>query len=122
MSDFNPVSMFFILYESLGVWLWLLLGIAAVLLAGIFLTMRKLLRAGASLKRPVLIALIVGAVVAMLATFIVPVWTLAGPGALSAGIDYLFAFLFALVPGAIAGAIAFILLPRCCSACRTAAS
>ena len=120
MSDFNPVSMFFILYESMGVWLWLLLGLAAVLLAGIFLTMRNLLRTGASLRRPVLMAVIVGVAVAVLATWAVPVWTLAGPGALSAGIDYLFAFLFALVPGAIVGAIAFILLPRFCSACRTA--
>ncbi len=61
MSDFNPVSMFFILYESAGIWLWLLLGLAILLLAGIFLTWRKLWRAGASLKRPALIALIVGA-------------------------------------------------------------
>jgi len=35
MSDFDPVTLFFIASESFGAWLWLLLGLAIALLAGI---------------------------------------------------------------------------------------
>ena len=33
MSDFNPVTLFFILSESLGGWLWVLVALAFLLLA-----------------------------------------------------------------------------------------
>ena len=115
MSDFNPETLFFILYESIGVWLWLLLGLAFVLLVGIIMSALKLYRAGGSMKRPVLMALIAGLVVAVAATFSVPVWTLADAGALGAAVDYAFAFLLALVPGAIVAALIFMLVARRCA-------
>lgn len=121
MSDFNPETLFFILYESIGVWLWLLLGLAVVLLAGIVMSALKLHRAGRSMKRPFLAALIAGLVVAVAATFAVPVWTLADVGALGAVIDYAFAFLLALVPGAIVAAFIFMLAARRCASRGAAA-
>ncbi|MCC6887412.1 MAG: hypothetical protein IT536_02540 [Hyphomicrobiales bacterium] len=116
MSDFNPVTMFFIVYESMGVWLWVSLGLALVLVGGILVSAVKLRRAGASMKRPVIAALAGGLAVALAATFAVPAWTLADIGALSAAVDYAFAFVFALVPGAIVGAIVFSVAAGRCAA------
>lgn len=121
MSDFNPITLFFILYESVGVWLWLLLGLALVLFIGIVMSALKLYRADRPMKRPILAALIAGLIVAVAATFAVPGWTLADVGALSAVIDYAFAFLFALVPGVIVAALLFILAARRCVSRNAAA-
>ena len=115
MSDFDPVTLFFIAYESFGALLWVLLGLAAVLLVGIVISALKLRRAGRPATRPVIAALVVGAVATVAATFAVPGWTLAGPGALAAAIDYGFAALFALVPGAIVGAVIFMLAANRCA-------
>lgn len=115
MSDFNPESLFFILYESIGLRLWLLLALAAVLLIGVVVSAFKLSRAGRSMKRPLLAALIAGLVVALAAAYVVPVWTLADVGALGAAIDHAFAFLIALVPGAIVAALIFMLAARRCA-------
>lgn len=52
MSDFNLTSIYFILSESMGFWLWALVALALVLLAGI----------------------VVG-----IFTFLVPSWTPTGP-------------------------------------------
>ena len=46
MSDFDPVTLFFIASESFGAWLWLLLGLAIALLAGIVASALMLRRAG----------------------------------------------------------------------------
>ncbi|MBN9581169.1 MAG: DUF5368 family protein [Afipia sp.] len=115
MSDFNPITLFFILYESMGVWLWLLLTLALVLFVGIVASALNLRRAGRPAKRPILAALIAGSIVTLAATFAVPVWTLADIGALSAAVDYIFAFLFALIPGAVIAALVFMLVARCCA-------
>jgi uncharacterized membrane protein len=114
MSDFDPVTLFFILHESIGIWLWLLLGLAGVLLAGIAVSALKLRRAGRPATRPVVAALIVGAIATVAATFAVPGWTLADPGALGPAVDYAFAILFALVPGVIVGAFIFMLAADRC--------
>jgi hypothetical protein len=115
MSDFDPVTLFFILHESVGGWLWLLLALAGVLLAGIAGGVLKLRRASRPATRPVMAALIVGSLATLAATFAVPGWTLADAGALAAAVDYLFAILLALVPGAIAGALIFMLAANRCA-------
>ncbi len=115
MSDFDPVTLYFIVHESFGVWLWLLLGLAVILLIGIAGGVLKLRRAGRPATRPVMAALIVGAIATLAAMFAVPGWTLAGPGALGAAIDYVSAVLFALVPGAIVGALVFMLAASRCA-------
>jgi FtsH-binding integral membrane protein len=115
MSEFDPVTLFFILFESMGVWLWQLLGLALVLLVGIVASAAKLHRAQRPMRLPIIGALLVGLIVAVAATFAVPLWTHAGPGALGAAVDYAFAFLFALVPGAIAGSLIFMLAAARCA-------
>lgn len=114
MSDFNPMALFFILYESMNVWLWVSLGLALVLVVGIVVSALKLYRVGRSMARPIVAALTAGLIAAAVATFLVPVWTLADIGALSGALDYAFAFLFALVPGTVAAALAFMLAARRC--------
>lgn len=116
MSEFDSVSLFHILYESMGAWLWLLLAAALGLLVGIAASALRLRRAGRPTKRPLVAAMIVGLIVAFAATFAIPSWTLADVGALSSASDYAFAFLFALLPGAIVGAIVFIFVAGQCVA------
>lgn len=115
MSDFNPVTLYFILHEAMGAWLWLLAALAVALLAGIVFGFRRLRNASRSAKRPLLMALAVGLATALAFTFIVPIWSLAGPGALGTPVDYAFAFLFALVPGGIVGSAVFFLAAMRCA-------
>lgn len=122
MSDFNPMALFFILYESMNVWLWVSLGLALVLVVGIVASALRLYRVGRSMARPIVAALTAGLIAAAVATFLVPVWTLADIGALSAAVDYAFAFLFALVPGAVIAALVFMLAARRCTKRNAATS
>ena len=47
---------------------------------------------------------------------LVPAWTSTSAGALAAPVDYLFAVLFALVPGSMVGALVFFLAANRCAA------
>ena len=110
MSDFNPVTLFFILSESLGGWLWVLVPLVLLLLAAIVASVRKLRNNGTPARRPLVTALLAGLATAVVFTFLVPVWTLAGPGALGAPIDILFAVLIALIPGGAVAAALFAIM------------
>lgn len=116
MSDFNPVTLFYILHESLGSWLWGLLALAFVLLAGIVSSFVKLRRTRQTASRPMLAAIMAGLITAAALTFAVPICTMADPSALSAPIDYAIAFAFALVPGAMAASLVFMLAAHRCTA------
>lgn len=116
MSDFNPLTLFYILSESMGFWLGALIVAALILLAGILLGVTRLRKADRSAKRPLIAALVTGAVTTLIFTFLMPVWTLAGPGALVSLVDYFIAGLLALVPGGIVGAIVFFLAASKCAA------
>lgn len=121
MSDFNPTTIYFILAESMGFWLWALLALALVLLAGIVTGIVKLRGAGRPARRPLTAALVTGLLTTVAFTFLVPSWTLTGPGALTGPIDYAFAFLFALMPGGIVGsAVFFLAAMKCAGRARTA--
>ena len=87
MSDFNPVTLFFILSESMGGWLWLLLVAAVLLLGGIAFGLGRLRRAGRPAKRPLMAAAIVGTVATIVFTFLMPAWTLAGIDAFASALD-----------------------------------
>ncbi|TWG55325.1 hypothetical protein [Aminobacter sp. J44] len=116
MADFNPVTLYFILYESMGVWLFILAGVAILLLVGVIMMTLRLGRTGRPAKRPAMAAIAAALVVTVVFFFLVPGWTLAGIGALSGVVDYAFAALLALVPGVAAGAIVFMLAARRCTA------
>ncbi len=116
MSDFNPTSIYFILAESLGIWLWVLAGLAVVLGAGIVAGIMRLRAAGRPARRPTMAALIAGAIATAIFIPLVPMWTLTDINALQAPVDYLFAVLIALVPGCATGAGIFFLAARKCAA------
>ncbi len=115
MSDFNPTTIYFILSESMGGWLWVLVALAFILLTGIVSGGIKLRKAGRPARRPLTAAIVAGLAVTAIFAFLVPVWTLAGPGALVASVDYVAAILLALVPGASAGALVFFLAASKCA-------
>ena len=107
MNDFNPVTLFFILSESIGGWLWALVALALLLLAAIVAGTIRLRKNGTPVRRLLVIALLAGLATTVVLTFLVPVWTLASPGALGAPIDILFAVLIALIPGGVVAAAVF---------------
>lgn len=110
MSDFHPVTLFFILFESLGIWLWALIALALLLLAGMTAGVVRLRRAQRPASRALKAALLAGLAATVVFAFLVPVWTLAGPGALGAPVDVLFAVLLAFVPGGMIGAAVFAMM------------
>ena len=99
MDNFNPFTMFAILQESLGLWLWGLLLIALVLIIGVVSGAMKLRFARRSLKRPVIAAVLAGSVATAIFLMLVPSWTMATHGALNGPVDYLAAILIACIPG-----------------------
>ena len=61
-------------------------------------------------RRPLVTALLVGLVTTIVLVFLVPVWTLAGPGALGGSVDVLFAAQPVPVPGGVAGSSVFAIM------------
>lgn len=116
MADFDPVTLYFILYESLGAWLFALAGAAFLLLVGVIVRALRLRRADRPARKPVMAAIAAAVPATAVFFFMVPGWTLAGIDALSGAIDILFATLLALVPGIAAGAIVFMLAAGRCAA------
>jgi hypothetical protein len=116
MSDFNPVTLFFILSESLGGLLWLLLAVAALLLVGIVFGVSRLRGVGRPAKRPLTAALVVGAVATIAFTFLLPRWTLTDTGAFASALDVAIAVLLALVPGVMIASLVFTMASLRCAA------
>lgn len=110
MSDFDLTTIYFILSESMGGWLWGLVALALLLLAAIVAGTLRLRKNGMPARRPLMTALFAGLVTTVVFTFLVPIWTLAGAGALAAPVDILFAALFALVPGGVVGSAVFAIM------------
>lgn len=107
MSDFDLVSIYHILVETMGIWLWIAVAVAVVALLVIIAGFARLRGAARPAGGPLGVALAAGAVVTVVATFFVPVWTLADAGALLAPVDYVFAVLLGLVPGGITAVAVF---------------
>lgn len=110
MSDFDLTTIYFILSESMGGWLWGLVALSLLLLAAIVAGIMRLRKNGTPARRPLVTALLTGLATTVVFTFLVPIWTLAGVDALSAPIDILFAALFALVPGGVVGSAVFAIM------------
>lgn len=116
MSEFHPTTLYFIMFESLGGWLWLLIALAVALFWGIVNGARKLHEAGRPATRPLMMATVMGLIALAISAFLVPGWTLADRGALAAPIDHLFVLLLALIPGAFVSATVFSLASLHCAA------
>lgn len=107
MNEIDPLVLYHVVREGLGVLFWpvsaLLAVVTLALLAAVVRAWRRG-RFGRILGR----ALLVGLAVTALATLAVPAWTLAGLDALNGPVDVAVAVLFALVPGSLAVAAVFI--------------
>lgn len=116
MSDFNPVTLFFILSEAMGGWLWLLLAAGLLLLGGIVFGASRLRRAGRPARRPLAAAAITGAVATAVFTLLMPAWTLTDTAAFASGVDVAVALLLGLVPGVLVAALVFTMASLRCAA------
>lgn len=121
MEDFNPVTMFAIMQESLGSWLWAFVVIALVLIVGVASGFFKLRSVRGPFKRPFLAALIAGIITTAIFFMLVPGWTLASFGALGSTVDYIIATLLALIPGGAVAALVFSIASRRCTGRTTLA-
>lgn len=115
MNDFNPITLFAISYETMGVWTWLALFVALLLLAGIVTGILKLRNAKRSPKRPIMAALFMGVGATLAFSFVVPRWTLAQSGSLNGAVDYLAVILLAMIPGAAVASMVFSIASRRCA-------
>ena len=112
MSDFNPLSIFYIASEVFGAWFWPLVVVALVLLYGVVSGFRRLRRRGLSVGGPLFGGLLVGLVATVFAAWWVPASTDASVSALGGVIDYLMVIAMALAIGLGAFALVFSILAR----------
>lgn len=112
MSDFNPLSIFYIASEVFGAWFWPLVVVALVLLYGVVSGFRRLRRHGLSAGGAMFVALVVGLVATVFAAWWVPASTDASVSALGGFIDYLLVIAMALAIGLGVFALVFSVLAR----------
>ena len=112
MSDFNPLSLFYIASELFGSWFWPLVVVALLLLYGVVSGFRGLRRRGLSAGSPLLGGLVVGLVATVLATWWVPQSTHAELSAFTSMLDYLMVIALALAIGLGVFALVFSILAR----------
>lgn len=99
MSDFNPVSLFHIALETLGLWFWAMALITAVLLIGVWTGFRRLRKQGRSASKPALIAVIAGLCGTAVCAAVLPSLTHASMSDLSGFVDYILVLLLSLLMG-----------------------
>lgn len=114
MNDFNPISLWFIAWETLSVWFWPVIIVALLLLLGVVAGFRALRRHGRSAGRPLAGAIIVALAATFVGTWAMPYLTHAAPSSLGSFLDWLTAFLLALAIGMAVFALAFSLMARRC--------
>ena len=112
MSDFNPLSLFYIASELFGTWFWPLVVIALALLYGVVSGFRHLRRRGLSAGAPLMGGLVVGFIATVLATWWVPQTTHANLSAFASLLDYLAVFAIAVGMGLGVFALVFSILAR----------
>lgn len=115
MNDFNPITLFVVAQEVLGLWLWLLIGAGVLVLAGIVTGAMRLRRSGGPARRPLMAGLVMGLAATTVAFLLVPRWSMADMAALNAPVDYVIAILIALIPGGLIGGAVFSMASRLCA-------
>ncbi|OXR50046.1 hypothetical protein PuT2_04570 [Pusillimonas sp. T2] len=112
MSDFNPLSLFYIVSEIFSVWFWPLLIITLLLLWGVVSSFKKLRRRGLSAGGALFAGLLAGFIATVLATWLLPYSSHADLSAFTAFVDFLAVLAMALVAGLGAFALVFTVMAR----------
>ncbi|NYT79997.1 hypothetical protein H0A70_00560 [Alcaligenaceae bacterium] len=110
MNDFNPISLWFIAWETLSTWFWPVIILAVLLLTGVALGFRTLRRHGRSAGMPLAFSILAALAVTFLGAWAMPYLTHASPSSLSSMLDWLTAFVLALALGMMVFALVFSLL------------
>lgn len=115
MSDFDPVSLFYIALKSLNIWFWPVVVVAVLLLLGVITGFRKLRKYGKSAGRPLFTSLIAGLLATGVGVATLPSLTGASLSDLSGAIDYILVFVMALGVGLAVFALVFSVAARRCA-------
>lgn len=115
MQGFDPVALWAITQETLGLWLWPLLALAFVLLLAVTAGTLRLRAAAGGWRRPLIAALVGGAIVTIVAFLLVPGWSHARLSALAAPVDVVVALAISLLPGAVVAGVIFSLVSVTCA-------
>ncbi len=112
MSDFNPVSLFHIIWQVLSGWFWPLVIAALVLVYGVASGFKGLRRRGLRAGPPLFWALVAGLLATVIATWLLPYSTHADLSMFRSFIDFLAVVLLALVVGLGVFALVFSIAAR----------
>ena len=91
MSDFHPISLFYLAREMLPGWFWPLVILALLLLAGVWLGFRRLRRSGRSPAGPLMVALLLGLASTAIVTLVLPYLTHASLSVFGSLVDFIVA-------------------------------
>jgi pilus assembly protein TadC len=112
MSDFNPVSLFHIVWQVLSGWFWPLVIVALVLIYGVYNGFKGLRHRGLRAGPPLFWGLLAGLLVTVVATWFLPYSTHADLSMFRSFIDFLAVVLLALVVGLGVFALVFSIAAR----------
>ena len=114
MSDFSPVSLFYMAWATLQHWFWPMVIAVVLLVLGVAFSLRSLRRNKRSAARPVLAGVLAGLVATAVATVLFPYATHSDLSALGTAIDFITALGLALILGlAVFAAIFTVVAWRC---------
>lgn len=116
MSDFNPVSLYFIAQASLGSWFWPLVILLILLVLGAFSGWRALRRAQRSAKRPLVASALVWVAATIVVTLALPWWTSAPLSSYNSVLDVFLAVIMAASVSFTVALLVFSLAARKCAA------
>ena len=112
MNDFNPVSLFHIMWQVLSGGFWPLVIITLVLIYGVFSGFKGLRRRGLRAGPPLFWALVAGLLATVVATWLLPYSTHGDLSIFRSLIDFLAVVLLALVCGLGVFALVFSIVAR----------
>lgn len=115
MQGFDPVAIWAIIRETLGLWLWPLLALAPVLLLAVTAGALRLRAAAGRWRRPLIAALVGGTIATAISFLLVPGWSHARLSALAAPVDVVIALAMSLLPGAVVAGVIFSLVSITCT-------
>lgn len=116
MSDFNPVSLYFIAHASLGIWFWPVVIVLILLVLGSLTGWRALRRVERSARRPLMASGLVWIAATIAVTLALPWWTGASLTSYNSVLDVFLAIIMAASISFTLALLVFSLAARKCAA------